>query len=443
MTERLQSGNTFARSSESVNNVLIILQHLHRIIMLKGYHILTITHRETPLSLIGSFLFQRVSEEELPTRLEALKTVFGLEELMYVATCNRVVFLMHTTQEISDSFLQKFFSFINPDLDQDLIAKHVIHYRGDDAVQHLFRVAASIDSLVVGEREILRQLREAYQRCQEWKLTGDKIRLLMDQAVVAAKDVYSNTRLGEKSVSVVSLAIHKMMEHRLPKSARILLVGAGQTNTLVSKFLVKFGFTNVTVFNRTLDKAQAIAQKFSNGKALPLSSLENFSGGFDSLIVCTGATKAIIDKRLYTKLLKGEPGTKVAIDLSVPHNIDKTIAEAFDVKLIEVESLKKLAKQNLSFRQQEVEHAQELLAEHFQEFKTLFHTREIELAFRQIPNEVKAVREKAMKEVFRKDLEHLDENSRLLVERMLVYMEKKCTGIPMRIAREALVVKAS
>ncbi|MAT55148.1 MAG: glutamyl-tRNA reductase [Saprospirales bacterium] len=411
--------------------------------MLKGYHILTVTHRNTPLSLIGSFLFNDVTEDELPLKLEALKAVFGLEELLYVATCNRVIFLLHSSRDIDASFPQQFFNFVNPDLDKDLINKHVIHYQGDEAVQHLFKVAASIDSLVVGEREILRQLREAYQRCLDWKLTGDKIRLLMDQAIVAAKDVYSNTRLGEKSVSVVSLAIRKMMDNHLPKSARILMVGAGQTNVLVSKFLVKYGFSNVTVFNRTIEKARNIAKKFSNGKALDIAELEHFTGGFDCLIVCTGATKAIVDRALYARLLNGESGSKIAIDLSVPHNIDASITSAFDVKLIEVEGLKKLAKQNLHFREQEVEQAMELLSAHLQEFKSLFRTREIELAFRQIPQEVKAVREKAMNEVFRKELEHLDENSRSLVERMLTYMEKKCTGIPMRVAREALVVKSS
>lgn len=411
--------------------------------MLKGYHILTVTHRSTPLSLIGSFLFKDVSEEELPARLEALKAAFGLDELMYVATCNRVVFLFHTTGQFSGSVLPAFFNFVNPELSEEVINKHVVHYEGDAAVQHLLRVAASIDSLVVGEREILRQLREAYQRCLDWNLTGDKLRILMDQAVHAAKDVYSNTRLGEKSVSVVSLAINKMMSHHLPKSARILMIGAGQTNTLVSKFLVKHGFSNVTVFNRTLEKAQAIASKFSNGKALDITNLGNFTEGFDCLIVCTGATKAIVDKDLYAKLLNGESGPKVAIDLSVPHNIDASITDSFDVELIEVESLKKLARKNLSFREQEIAHAQDLLNFHLEEFKHIYHTREIELAFRQIPNEVKAVREKAMNEVFRKELEQLDDNSRSLVERMLVYMEKKCTGIPMRVARESLVVKAS
>lgn len=411
--------------------------------MLKGYHIFTVTHRNTPLSLIGSFLFNDISEDDLPLRLEAVKTAFDIDELLYVATCNRVIYLLHTSHDLDKSFSQRFFNFINPELDAASVAKHVMHYQGDEAIQHFFNVAASIDSLVVGEREILRQLREAYQRCLNWNVTGDKIRLLMDQAVIAAKDVYSNTKLGEKSVSVVSLAIRKMMDSHLPKSARILMIGAGQTNELVTKFLVKYGYSNVTIFNRTLEKAESLASKFQGRRAFCLSELDKYSGGFDCLIVCTGATKTVIDKTRYSRLLNGDSQAKIAIDLSVPHNIDSEILQEFNVKLIEVEGLKKLAKENLSFREHEVEHAQNLLDLHFQEFKSLFHTREIEIAFRQIPQEVKAVREKAMNEVFRKELEHLDDNSRSLIERMLVYMEKKCTGIPMKVAREAMVVKAS
>lgn len=411
--------------------------------MLQGYHILTVTHRNTPLTFLKSFIFNGITDEDLPQRLTALKAAFGLQELMYVATCNRVIFLFYSAAELPQSFSQRFFSFVNPNLNSDLIGKHVIHYQGEDAVRHLFSVAASIDSMVLGEREILRQLRESYQLCQNWKLTGDKIRLLMSHAVVAAKDVYSKTRLGEKSVSVVSLAIQKMMDYNLPKSSRILMIGAGQTISLVSKFLLKFGYTNVTVFNRTFAKAKAIAAKFHNGRAFHFSELENFTEGFDCLIVCTGATHVIVDKALYAKLLNGDTDPKIAIDLSVPHNIESTVARDFKVKLIEVGSLKKLAQQNLASREQEIERALSLLDYHFDEFNIQFQARELELALQQIPKEVKAVREKAMNEVFRKELEHLDENSRSLVERMLLYMEKKCTGIPMRIAREALVKKTA
>ncbi len=409
--------------------------------MLDSYKILTITHRQTPLQSIGKFIIAHENEAALRSRLEELKSDFGVDEMLYLATCNRVMFLFNREKSLSPAFIQQFFQAVNPQLSADFIEKHVVAYEGKAAVDHLFKVTASIDSLVVGEREILRQLREAYDRCLNWNLTGDNIRIIMQAAVVAAKEVYAQTRLGEKSVSVVSLAVKELLKTKLPKNARILMIGAGQTNMLVSKFLAKYGFTNVSVFNRTFEKAEQLA-RMTGGSAYKFNELESYQQGFDCLIACTGATQAVVDKKLYSSLLAGETSRKVVIDLSVPNNVCKEVVEDFDVHFIEVEGLRALAQVNLSFREQEVTVAIELLETHLEEFETTARNRRIERALHRIPGEVTAVKERALNEVFKKEVEVLDESTRQLLERMMTYMEKKCTGIPMKVAKEALTVPA-
>ncbi len=409
--------------------------------MLDSYKILTITHRQTPLQSIGKFIIAHENEAALRSRLEELKSDFGVDEMLYLATCNRVMFLFNREKSLSPDFIQQFFQAVNPQLSADFIEKHVVTYEGKAAVDHLFKVTASIDSLVVGEREILRQLREAYDRCLNWNLTGDNIRIIMQAAVVAAKEVYAQTRLGEKSVSVVSLAVKELLKTKLPKNARILMIGAGQTNMLVSKFLAKYGFTNVSVFNRTFEKAEQLA-RMTGGSAYKFSELESYQQGFDCLIACTGATQAVVDKKLYSSLLAGETSRKVVIDLSVPNNVCKEVVQDFDVHFIEVEGLRALAQVNLSFREQEVTVAIELLETHLEEFETTARNRRIERALHRIPGEVTAVKERALNEVFKKEVEVLDESTRQLLERMMTYMEKKCTGIPMKVAKEALTVPA-
>jgi glutamyl-tRNA reductase len=307
-----------------------------------------------------------------------------------------------------------------------------------DALSHLYSVAGSIDSLVVGEHQILGQLREAYDRNLEWGLTGDNIRLAVQNAILAAKGVYSNTRIGDKPVSIVSLAIQQMLRAHVHKDDRVLIVGAGQTNQLVGKFLLKHEFTDVRVFNRTLLKAQELAANL-NGAAFPLDRLPEHRGGFDCLIVCTGSTEPIVDASLYEKLLNGESGRKVVIDLSIPHNVDPEVSEKFDVQYIEIEGLRILAKENLAFREQEVSRAKHLLDNYLQEFPTIHKQRQLEIALRSLPTEIKAVKSRALNDVFRKEVETLDDHTRDLVERMLAYMEKKCIGIPMKAAREALI----
>lgn len=412
--------------------------HGHRKYMLNDYKILTVTHKHVRLERIGDFVVPHTDEADLETKLKNLKDKFNLEELLYIATCNRVIYLYKSSKELSLDFLQSFFQTVNPGLLPDYIQRTLTAYEGKDAITHLYEVASSIDSLVVGEREILRQIREGFQRSESWGLTGDGIRLLMKHLVEAAKEVYAKTRIGEKQISVVSLAIHKLLASNISRDARILLVGAGQTNLLVSKFLLKYEFANVTVFNRSIEKAEKISERF-NGKADLLENLGDFKDGFDCIIVCTGATQAIIDTKLYKKILGEDTSEKLVVDLSVPNNMARSVVDEFNINYIEIEDLKLLAEQNLSFRKKEVGKAKILLNAQIGEFQKFFQQREITKALRNVPAEIKAIKHKALNEVFKKDLDSLDDETKALFEKMMTYMEKKCISVPMKAAKELIM----
>ena len=405
--------------------------------MIKNYKILTITHKNTNLSELGMFVMKYSEEQELQSKLHQLKDQFNLGELLYLATCNRVMYFFHANQNIDFDFISDFFQKVNPSISQSEIhnlAEHISLYEGDEALNHVYEVAASVDSLVVGEREILRQLREAYEQCYTWNLTGDKIRLAMKSAVQNAKEVYAQTKIGEKPVSIVSLAVQKLLKSDLNKEARILMVGAGQTNLLVAKFLIKYGFSNVVIFNRSFDKAQQIAE-MTRGQARPFDELQTYNEGFDCLIVCTGATTALINDSLYESLLNGDQSQKLVIDLSVPHNVAKTIAQHFDIQYVDVENLRVLAKKNIAFREKEVVVVKAMSAKTLEEFHSIYRQRQIERAMHRVPREIKEVKSHAMNNVFKKELEDLDEDSRELLERMMSYMERRCISIPMQAAK--------
>ena len=409
--------------------------------LLSNYKILTVTHKKTNLKEIADFVIKANDDEALRLKLDSIKAQFHIDELLYLPTCNRVMYLFTTAQEVDERFISHFFQSVNPSLPIETmneIENYVQYYEGANAIEHLQHVAASLDSLVIGERQILRQLRESYEQCQKWGTTGDNIRLAFQQSLVAAKAVYSHTRIGDKPISIVSLAIQKMLNAQVPKDARILLVGAGQTNQLVSKFLIKHEYTNVTVFNRSLNKAEKIAKSL-NGQAQPLEQLSEYKGGFDCMVVCTGATEPIITTALYKKLIQEDDNQKVIIDLAIPHNVAHDVIAQFNVEYIEIEGLRNLAKANLAFREQEVERAKKLLVDFINEFPSLLKQRQLELAMRSVPSEIKAIKVKAMNEVFSKEMSSLDDNSRELVEKMLTYMEKKCISIPMKAAREAVL----
>lgn len=403
------------------------------------YQILTITHKSTNLKRIGEYVVRLKDGEEQEKKLEEIKSKFGFEEFLYLSTCNRVLFLFTGTVEVNKKFLEDFFYEINSEIAKDS-HQEVAHYQGIEALNHLYEVAASVDSLVVGEREILRQLREAYNQCNEWGLTGDRIRLLMRFAVQTAKSVYANTRIGEKPISIVSLAVKRLLNIHASRNSKILLVGAGQTNTLVAKFLAKNQFNNVTVFNRTVAKAERLGTQFG-WEFYPISALETYDKGFDIIIVCTGATEPIIQRPLYQKLLQGDTSRKIIIDLAVPNNTSEEVVSSFNINYIEIEDLRSLARKNLSFREREVSNARKIVKQAIDEFQDHFKERQLEIAMRAIPVKIKEIKSHALNTVFRKEVEGLDEDTKALMEKMLTYMEKKCISIPMTVAKDVILKK--
>jgi glutamyl-tRNA reductase len=403
--------------------------------MLDGFHILTLTHRDAPLETLAHAV---VPGENTEGVLQQLKNALGWEELLYLATCNRVTYVFYTQQPVSEQLPMEVLQQVRPELAEETVLKTASRMRllhGNEAVTHLLEVAASMDSLVVGEREIIRQLRQAFDQSRHWHLTGDHLRLLMGFTIETAKEIYTHTGIGRKALSVVALAFGEMQKTQLRPDARLLLVGAGETNALYAKFLVKAGYKNVTVFNRTFEKAQSIASA-NNWRALSLDELAFYSEGFDALVVCTGATSAIITPDVYRQLLAGETGKKVVVDLSVPHNVSRETTMEFPLTYIEIEGLKETANQNLAYREQEREKAASLIQERIYDFRDRWHERQIERALAHIPEEVKAVKDRAVNEVYGKEFAQLDSEAQDLVLRMLGYMEKKCVAIPIKAAKD-------
>jgi glutamyl-tRNA reductase len=405
-----------------------------------NFKAITLTHRNAHLNDIGHFVFPEV-DTALAERLNQVKQQLGMREIMYLATCNRVLFFFVSDENVdAPCYTKDFFESIYPELSQPIInkaVKSVQVFEGKEAIAHLFEVAASMDSMVVGEREILRQLRENYEKNAEMGLTADAIRVVMRFAVEAAKKVYSSTKIGEKPVSIVSLSILKMLEQNLPKDSRFLLIGAGQTNRLVIKFLIKHGYKNVAIFNRSIEVAKKLAS-IIGGEAYTLDQLKDYNKSFDAVFAATASSEAILTKEIYSKIIGDDQGQKLLIDLSIPNNIEASIADHFNALYIPIESLKAIAQENISFRENEVGKAKLVVDEYVETFHMAFKERQIELALRDVPEQIKAVRSHALNNVFKDEISELDEQSRELFDRVMTYMEKRCIAIPIQVAKEKL-----
>ena len=405
--------------------------------MLQHFHILTLTHRNAKLKEIGELVAAFEGEDKLRGHLSRLQDLGLVREVYYAATCNRVLLLFTTDRTVDADFREQLLPGPQPRLQQ------LAHYRGLKAIRHLYEVAGSIDSLVVGERQILGQLRESQERCRAWGLIGDDLRIITNQAVLAAKDIYANTRIGEKSVSVVSLSMQQLQRLAPSRRARILMVGAGQTNVLVAKFLRKQGYTDVTVANRSVERARALAAGFPGGRGLSLEDLDAYDQGFDVLFVCTAAAEPIITPERFRRLLGDDDvKTKIVVDLGVPADVAESTVRTYGFTYLAIEHLRSLADENMDFRRREVDLAHDIIDRHLKETETIYQTRLIERAMSEVPERIKQIRHTAVTKIFRKELDDLDPEARELMDRMMLYMEKRCIGIPMKAAREAVLSKS-
>jgi glutamyl-tRNA reductase len=405
---------------------------------LKYLKIIAFTHKQIELKELGRLV---ICQENLSEKLQQVKAHFNIDEIFYIATCNRVEFVLVTDRIVDKEYTQRFIEALNIGVctnHMEVFLGGASIYQDKEALNHLLRISCSLESLIVGEKEILAQVRKAYEQCRGDGLTGDFLRMVMNSVVKAAKEVYTDTCIAKHPISVVSLAYRKLKDMHLCANARVLIIGAGETNQNISKYLQKHKFSNFAVFNRTLSKAKQLAADL-NGEAYNLEALKGYKKGFDVIITCTSSTEPIITTEIYQSLLNGDTDKKTIVDLAVPNDTAPEVVQNFPVNFIEVHSLNEVAKNNLQERYQELVHAEEIIKNNIAEFTGMLKQRRIELAMRQVPEKIKEIRNTAINSVFADEVQGMDQQNREILEKVINYMEKKYISVPMIMAKDILI----
>lgn len=440
---------------------------------MKNLWAFTITHKEVKVDELGHMMPNysesvgkpaEGSNDLMYAQLSNVKQKMGIDELFFLPTCNRILFVLYTSQTINQEFIEHFYNAFHayraessPNINTIAIAEGTTIankprnismgqfagktqiYSGLEVVEHLFKVASSIDSMVVGEREILGQIKGAYETCRQHKLTGDKLRLLIQSTVLNAKEVFTETTIGEQSVSMVSLSVQKLLKHiKLanhadPTQLKIWLLGAGQSNRLAAKLLVKEGFNNFVVINRGETNGKVLADKL-NAPYYPISQLNQIDKDLDVLYTCTAARKALIDNDFFDALDK----KIVVADLAVPADIATNAKNHPNIFYFDIEDLRNLSQQNLDKRSTQIASAEIIIDKNIAAFQMKFRRRNVEKAMTEIPVKLKEVKERAYEQVFQKEIESLDAQSKETLDKVVAYLEKKYIGIPIAIAKKAL-----
>ncbi|MET4561804.1 glutamyl-tRNA reductase [Lysinibacillus parviboronicapiens] len=314
-------------------------------------------------------------ESELPQAMEALQKQKSILENVIVSTCNRteiyaVVDQLHTGRHFVKQFLAKWF-----DLPVETFSSYLTIREEDEALEHLFKVTAGIDSMVLGETQILGQVKKSFLNGQEIGTTGTVYNQLFKQAVTFAKRAHNETAIGENAVSVSYAAVElaKKIFGSLQRK-HVAILGAGKMGELAIENLYGSGVGKVTVINRTFEKAESLAAKF-HGEAKSMKELQCSLLEADILITSTGATDFVIDYELMQfveRLRKGKP--LFMVDIAVPRDIDPRVGELPNVFLYDIDDLQGIVEANLAERERAAVEITQMINHEVVQFKDWFAT---------------------------------------------------------------------
>jgi len=309
------------------------------------------------------------SGARLDEGLRRFRELPGIEEVMILSTCNRVELYTHVkdTEKASESiknFLSEFHNVNRTSLDKAI-------YTFDDvnAIRHIFRVASSLDSMVIGEPQILGQLKEAFEIALDKKTTGILLNRLMKKAISVAKRVRSETRIAENAVSISFAAVELAKKIFADLSGKVfMLLGAGEMAELAARHLMSSGVKEVIVANRSYERACDLSKEF-NGRPVKLDDFLREMVHSDIVICSTGAPTYILMKEQMHKVMKERKQRPVfLIDISVPRNIDPKINDLDNVYLYNIDDLQGIVDTNMFERKKEAEKAEKIVEEEIEPF---------------------------------------------------------------------------
>ncbi|MCC2442651.1 glutamyl-tRNA reductase [Bacillus cereus] len=334
--------------------------------------VVSVNYRTAPVEFREKLTFQAAELERAMTTLQNQKSVL---ENVIVSTCNRteiyaVVDQLHTGRYYIKKFLADWFQ-----LEIEKVAPYLTIFEQDGAIDHLFRVTCGLDSMVVGETQILGQIKDSFLEAQQVKATGTIFNELFKQVITLAKRAHSETTIGESAMSVSYAAVElgKKIFGELT-DCHVLILGAGKMGELALQNLYGSGARKVTVMNRTLSKAEVMAEKYM-GHAKSLSELQCALLEADILISSTGASEYVITKEMMTKVEKMRSGRPLfMVDIAVPRDIDPAIDELEGSFLYDIDDLQGVVEANRAERLKEAEKIQFMIEEEIVLFKTWLST---------------------------------------------------------------------
>lgn len=323
-----------------------------------------LNHKTAPVELRESVAFP---EAALPAALKDLKTLQGIEEAVVLSTCNRTEIYLCSNSHSNDN-IEDWLAAQAGELGSS-IREHLYCHQGRDSVEHAMHVASGLDSMILGEPQILGQMKQAYQIARDEEAIGPLLSRYFEHVFSVAKLVRTETDIGANPVSVAFAAVSLAKQIFTDISEQTaLLIGAGETIELTAKHLSDHGLGRMIVANRSIERAQKLAQRH-HGYATSLEQLETHLADADIIIASTASPEPILEYPAVKAALKRRRHKPIfMLDLAVPRDIDPAVAKLEDAYLYTVDDLKHVIEENMRSREQAAQQAHSLINLRVEEF---------------------------------------------------------------------------
>jgi glutamyl-tRNA reductase len=389
-----------------------------------------LNHTTAPVAIREKLAF---SKEESASAIESLKNGNPISEVMLFSTCNRVEVLM--TSSDTEEALAAAKSYISEVKDTPLadFEPHLYTYRGNDAVRHLFKVASGLDSLVMGEPQILGQIKEAYRITVQSKASGVVLNRLFHRTFHVAKRVRTETGIGDSAVSISYAAIElaKKIFGDL-ENRKVLLVGAGEMAELAVEHLIRNRAGDIYVANRTFERGMELARRFS-GKALRFEEIPGALETVDIIISSTGATQVVIGKDMVKQAIKMRRNRSLFfIDIAVPRDIDPDINKLSNCYVYDIDDLKGVIDENMGNRMKEAIKAERIIDESVIRFNRWLEGLHVVPTIVDIKEKMRGMARLELDKTLSSSLKHIPEKDAQALTRMMDALINKIAHDPIQ-----------
>ena len=328
--------------------------------------IVGLSHKTAPVEIREKLAFAPTAMERPLRQMLELATI---TEGLIVSTCNRVELCAVTKEpDAAIAELRRFLTEYH-EISTEEINENLFDYQGEEAIRHLFRVSSSLDSMVLGEPQILGQIKTAYGYAAEFKTAGLILNRFLHKAFSVAKRVRTETAIASNAVSVSFAAVElaRKIFDRLDNKG-VMIIGAGEMCELAARHFVSNGISKVLVTNRTFERAEKLAAEF-DGKAVPFDSFADHLAEVDIVMTSTGAPNFILGKRQMEEVLKRRKNRPMfLIDIAVPRDIDPKVNDISNTYLYDVDDLQGVVQANLKERQKEAGKAEAIVEQEIGQF---------------------------------------------------------------------------